>query len=159
MSVKIRNQQESQMTRTRAERLLIDLEKLKSDISNIENRFGVLSIDYTAICEDAISRLNSIKDQLDNSHDTGKKDHDDLKKRIQNLEARFRLGLITQETYLTQKETLISHHYPPSTGVQLVIDKVADGIEVSLDKMGDGLIFPLVLAANLYNGLKNQLLK
>ena len=160
MGAKTRNQQEAQMTRTRAERLLIDLEKLKSDISRIENRFGVLSVDYTTICEDAISRLNSIREDLDTSHEPERKDNDDdLRKRIQNLEARFRLGLITRETYLNQREKLVLRHCPPSTGVQLAIDKVADGIEYGLDKLGDGLIFPIVLVVHAYSGIKNQIRK
>ncbi len=158
MSAKSRNSQEAQVTRTRAERLLIDLEKLKAEISGIESKYGVLSTHYTAICEDAISRISALREELDDTHVHPGDKQDELKKRAQNLEARFRLGLISQETYLSQKEGLILRQ-PPSKGMQLVIDKAADGIEFGLDKLGDGLIFPIVLIARTCDIIKKQALK
>lgn len=153
MSVNTHNTQETLSTKTRAERLLIDLEKLKKDIAGIESRYGVLSANYTTLCEDAISQLNSLKKQIDIPHKSTKQNQQELTTKIQNLEARFRLGLIPQEIYLSQKQKL-AFRYQPSTGLQLVIDKAADGIEYGLDKLGNGLVLPIVLVANAYSGIR-----
>ena len=59
-----------------------------------------------------------------------------------NLDARFKLGLVSVGAYLEQKEALAKARALPPGQLQSIIDKAADCIEFGLDKMGDGIIFP-----------------
>ena len=125
----------------RAVILLADLEKLKTKVSSIEARYDILKHEYTKICEDAILKISAIKADLN-----GKTEEAEFK----NLEARFKLGLVPAETYLTQKDFLAEGVSPSHGGLQFSVDKVANCIEFGLDKIGDGIIFPIEKTVNIF---------
>ena len=59
-----------------------------------------------------------------------------------NLDARFKLGLVSAEAYLEHKEALAKARALTPGQLQSIIDKAADYIEFGLDKMGDGITLP-----------------
>ena len=65
-----------------------------------------------------------------------------LKPRMSNLEAKFKLGLVSSEIHLEEKKAPSENVTSPA-GPQLAIDKTANGIKRGLDKLGDALVFPV----------------
>ncbi len=126
------------LAKEKSELLLSNLEKLKSDVSAVQARYNVLMADYTKICDEAISRLSALKITIEKDLENKLGDLEIFEPGINNLEARFKLGLIPVETYLKEKENVT-----PPAGPQLAIDKAADGIELGLDRLGDALVFPM----------------
>jgi hypothetical protein len=85
--------------------------------------------------------------------------------RMSNLEARLKLGLVPDEEYLKEKETLNKKQKeilnekdvtPPPVRVQSAIDKAANGIERGLDKLGDAIVFPLEKMAQVFSARKRR---
>ena len=123
------------LARERAELLLSNLEKLKSEVSAIETRYDVLTADYTKICDEAILRISAVKTAIEEELSNKVGYLQVFKPDVTNLEATFKLGLAPVETYLKERVT------PPQEGLQLAVNKTADLIEFCLDKMGNGVIF------------------
>ena len=145
----MRKARETHSTKERAELLLSSLERLRAEVSVIEARHGILKADYTKICEDAILKISSMKTDLEKDIESKIGDSEVFKPKMSNLEARFKLGLVPAETYLTQNDVVNEDITAPPGGLQYIIDKVAGSIEFGLDKMGDGIIFP---AEKMVNG-------
>jgi hypothetical protein len=123
------------LSREKAELLLSNLEKLKSEVSAIETRYNIPTADYVKICDEAILKISAVKTAFEGELSNKVGDLEAVKPEISNLEARFKLGLVSVETYLKERGT------PPPEGLQAVVNKTADSIELGLDKMGDGVIF------------------
>jgi len=133
---------EAYSTRERAELLLLNLEKLRAEVSAVETQYDVLEADYTKICDDAISKISTLKTAPADALESNSEELEVFKSEMTNLDARFKLGLVSVEAYLEQKEALGEAHALPPGRLQSIIDKAADCIEFGLDKMGDGIIFP-----------------
>jgi len=135
-------------TTERAKALLLNLEKLRAEVSAVETQYDILKADYTKICDDAISRISTMKTELEDTLESKIGELEVFNSEMTNLDARFKLGLIPAETYWEQKEALAEAHALPVGQLQSIIDKVADCIEFGLDKIGDGIIFPAEKTVN-----------
>ena len=156
---------ETHTTKERADLLLSDLEKLKARVSSIETRYGVLQTDFSRMCEEAIAKLSEIKSGLgEDSNTTTNMNANNimvegfnvLEPEINNLKARFKLGILPVDLKIKHQDILVDTVKPgvPKTGpVQTAVDRTAVGIEFVLDKLGDGLIFPIVVLVNVYKAL------
>ena len=156
---------ETYSTKERADLLLSDLEKLKARVSSIETRYGVLQTDFSRMCEEAIAKLSEIKSGLgEDSNTTTNMNANNimvegfnvLEPEINNLKARFKLGILPVDLKIKHQDILVDTVKPgvPKTGpVQTAVDRTAVGIEFVLDKLGDGLIFPIVVLVNAYKAL------
>lgn len=156
---------ETHSTKERADLLLSDLEKLKERVSSIETRYGVLHSDFSSMCEEAIEKLSEIKSEL--GEDTGTTLTVDannimveglnvLEPEINNLKARFKLGILPVDLKVKHQDILVDRikpEYPKTGPVQTAVDKTAEGIELALDKLGDGLIFPIVIVVKAFKAL------
>ncbi|HEX75761.1 MAG TPA: hypothetical protein G4O12_04170 [Dehalococcoidia bacterium] len=149
----MREASKAHSTKERAELLLFNLQKLKTELSLIEARYDVLKADYTKICEDAILQINAIKADLEKRAEGKIGELQAPKSKMSNLEARIALGLVPAERGSKQKEVLSKYSTPSSGGVQSIIDKIADCIEFGLDKMGDGMIFPMEKTVNAFTAM------
>ena len=133
---------EAYSTKERAELLLQNLQKLRAEVSAVETQYDVLKADYTEICDDAISKISTLKTAPADALESNSEELEVFKSEMTNLDARFKLGLVSVEAYLEQKEALAKARALPPGQLQSIIDKAADCIEFGLDKMGDGIIFP-----------------
>jgi len=133
---------EAYSTRERAKLLLLNLEKLRAEVSAVETQYDVLKADYTKICDDAISKISTLKTAPADALESNSEELEVFKSEMTNLDARFKLGLVSVEAYLEQKEALAKARALPPGQLQSIIDKAADCIEFGLDKIGDGTIFP-----------------
>jgi hypothetical protein len=156
---------ETHSTKERANLLLSDLEKLKERVSSIETRYGILQTDFSKMCEEAIVKLSELKSELveDSSTELSVDANsimveglNVLEPEINNLKARFKLGILPVDLKVKHQDILVDMVKPEylETGpVQTAVDRTAEGIELVLDKLGDGLIFPIVLIVNAYKAL------
>ena len=167
----MRKAKEAYSTRERAKLLLSNLKKLRAEVSAIEARHDVLKANYTQICDDAILKIAAIKTDIERDDAILKisaiatdleggleskiEELEAFNSEMNNLEVRFKLGLIPIEAYLKHKGVLNGDIAPPPGGLKSLINKVADGIEFGLDKMGDGIIFPIEKIVNLCNAIPN----
>ena len=55
---------EAYSTKERAELLLLNLQKLRAEVSAIEAHYDILKADYTKICDDAMLKISSMKTDL-----------------------------------------------------------------------------------------------
>ena len=101
MSTKLR---EAFEVKEKAELLLSNLEKLKSEGSIIEPQYGVLKAEYTKMRDDATSEVNSIKTHIKRELDDKTTELNIFKLEVDNLEARFKVGQISSEAYLKQQK-------------------------------------------------------
>lgn len=157
----IKKAMETHSTRERAELLLSDLEKLKEKVSSIETRYDILQTDFSTMCEEAIAKLSEIKTGLSTGSERNVIDassimtdgFDVLEPEINNLKARFKLGILPADLRVKHQDILIervkSRPYKPGN-VQVAVDKTAGGIEFVLDKLGDIMVFPIVVIVNAY---------
>ena len=131
---------ESYLNRKKTEVLLRKLEELKENISDIETRYNILQADYTDICQSAITKINTLRDEL--REDIGRKvgDIDIFKPTISNLEARRKLG-ISSDSPPSDQKNVDSVHHNSSNIVQKGVDIVASSIEYGLDGIGNVVIF------------------
>ena len=123
----------------KAELLLSNLEKLKAEVAAIETQYNILNAAYSKICDDAISKITAAKTALEKDIEDKLGDLEIFETGISNLEARFKLGLLSSETYLKENEAT-NENFTPAARPQLVTDKAADSIEFGLDRIGDGII-------------------
>ena len=155
---------EAYSTQEKADMLLLELEKLKTEISVIESRYDILKTDYSKICEDAISKIVALKTETTKDpfivSDTEKDSYGKSKKledynpELYNLEARFMLGLVSAETFMQNTMDSGSGIETPKK-TQSLINNIADGIEFGLDKIGDGIILPIEKMINLCNAINH----
>lgn len=101
MSTKLR---EAFGVKEKAELFLSNLEKLKSEGSIKEPQYGVLKAEYTKMRDDAISKVNSIKTYIKRELDDKTAELSISKLKVDNLEARFKVGQIPPEAYLKQQK-------------------------------------------------------
>ena len=133
---------EAYSTRERAELLLLNLEKLRAEVSAIEAHYGILKADYTKICDDAMLKISTMKTDLADALESKIEQLEGTTSEMSGLEARLDSGLAPAETRLQPEEVLNEDIAPAPRRAQRIIDKAADCIEFGLDKMGDGIIFP-----------------
>ena len=155
---------ETNATKERAELLLSDLEKLKEKVSSIETRYDILQTDFSKMCEEAIAKLSEIKADMGtdternviNVHSIMTEGLNVLEPEINNIKARFKLGILPVDLRVKHQDILTeeveTEQYKPGK-VQAAIDTTAGGIEFFLDKLGDILVFPIVLTVNLFKAL------
>ena len=137
-------------TMERADLLLSHLEKLKERVTDIETQYNFLNHNYSRVCEEAIVRINNLKTGLEKGDDImGESDSSVYE--TNNLEARYKLGLVSAESYFEHKDILNGKVGQRQSKLQNAVDSTANGIEYVLDKIGDGLIFPFVKIAQGYN--------
>ena len=156
---------ETHSTKERADLLLSDLEKLKERVSSIETRYGVLQTDFSRMCEEAIAKLSEIKSGLGEDRNTSLnmdvnnimvEGLNALEPEINNLKARFKLGILPVDLKVKHQDILVDivkPKYPKTGPVQTAVDRTAEGIEFALDKIGDGMIFPIVVLVKAYKAL------
>ncbi|HIE17590.1 MAG TPA: hypothetical protein EYP71_05280 [Dehalococcoidia bacterium] len=122
----------------KAELLLLNLEKLKAEISSLESRYSLLTAGYTKICDDAIAWVSDVRSTLEKDIENRVGDLQVFNPKISNLEARLMLGLVSSETCRRQKisKTAVSPAY-----FQPAVDRAASLIEFGLDRIGDGIIY------------------
>jgi len=140
------------LAKEKAELLVSDLEKLKAEASAIEAQHNILKDDYSKMCEDAISRITAVKTALEKDIESKVGDLEIFRSGINNLEARFKLGLVPPETYPKEKKAPSKNATPPA-GSQPAIDKAADLIGVGLDGIGNGIIFLGEKMANAFSAV------
>jgi hypothetical protein len=156
---------ETHSTKERADLLLSDLEKLKEKVSSIETRYSVLHTDFGKMCEEAIAKLSEIKSELGedssttlsvNANSIMVEGFNALEPEINNLKARFKLGILPVDLRVKHQDILVDivkPEYPKTGPVQTAVDRTAGGIEFVLDKLGDGLVFPIIVIVNAYKAL------
>ena len=140
------------LAKEKAELLVSDLEKLKAEASAIEAQYNILKDDYSKMCEDAISRITAVKTALEKDIESKVGDLEIFRSGMNNLEARFKLGLVPPETYSKEKEAPGGNVTPPA-GPQPAIDKAADLIGLGLDGIGNGIIFLGEKMANAFSAV------
>ncbi len=141
----------------KADILLLYLEELKERVKRIENQYNFSSHNYTRVCEDAILKINHIKSDLEKDDNKPVKSDTGVYEK-NNLEARFKLGLVTPETYY-RYNNISKDKAPRRSKLQNAIDNTAGGIEFALDRIGDGMIYPFVIISDGYNLLKRRFRK
>jgi hypothetical protein len=131
---------ESFLTRKKAEVLLQRLEELKENISEIETKYNILQADYADICQNAIAKINILKEGL--REEIGEKvgDLDLFEPTITNIEARRKLGIFPEDTRSGSPDQSQELNHKPNVA-QRGVDKIASGIECSLDAIGNVIIF------------------
>ena len=140
------------LAKEKAELLVSDLEKLKTEASAIEAQYNILKDDYSKMCEDAISRITAVKTALEKDIESKVGDLEIFRSGMNNLEARFKLGLVPPETYSKGKEAPGGDAIPPA-GSQPAIDKAADLIGLGLNGIGNGIIFIGERMANAFSAI------
>ncbi|MGA7678286.1 MAG: hypothetical protein WCA51_07950 [Dehalococcoidia bacterium] len=128
------------LAKEKAELLVSDLEKLKAEASAIEAQYNILKDDYSKMCEDAISRITAVKTALEKDMESKVGDLEIFRSGINNLEARFKLGLVPPETYSKEKEAS-AKDVTPSARPKLARNKQMDLLELGLNGIGDGIIW------------------
>jgi hypothetical protein len=128
------------LAKKKAELLVSDLEKLKAEASAIEAQYNILRDDYSKMCDDAISRITAVKTALEKDIEGKVGDLEIFQSGINNLEARFKLGLVPPETYSKEKEAP-GEDATPSARPKLASDKQMDILELGLNGIGDGIIW------------------
>ncbi len=133
---------EAYSTKERAELLLLNLQKLRAEVSAIEAHYDILKADYTKICDDAMLKISSMKTDLADALESKIGEVEVFKPEMSGWESRLESGLVPAEIRLKAKEVLHQGVTPAPRSPQAIIDKAADCIEFGLDKIGDCIIFP-----------------
>jgi len=133
---------EAYSTKERAELLLLNLQKLRAEVSSIEAHYDILKADYTKICDDAMLKISSIKTDLADALESKIGQLEGTKSEMSGWESRLESGLVPAEIRLKAKEVVHQGVTPAPRSPQAIIDKAADYIEFGLDKIGDVIIFP-----------------
>lgn len=141
---------ETYRAKEKAELLLSNLEILKAKLSGVEARYGILTQDYTKMCNDAIVKMIDLKANLENHLESNVGDLSIFKPEMTNLEARFMLGLVPAQTYLKDTQSY-DENIIHSARLRVAIDKVADFIELGLNLIGGGVSFLGENMANFFN--------
>ena len=83
----------------KAETFLANLNKLKSEGSFSEHLFTTLHKEYTDMRDQAILKINTLKDTIQGELDDKRADQTVFKDELINLETRFKVGELTTEIY------------------------------------------------------------
>ncbi|MDD5312163.1 MAG: hypothetical protein PHO26_03905 [Dehalococcoidia bacterium] len=86
----------------KAELLLANLEKLYSDNTIKEASYNILKSEYSVALKNAQSKIDSIKQELNKILRTRTHELDVYKQELAHMEARFKVGQFTADTYLKQ---------------------------------------------------------
>jgi len=86
----------------KAELFLANLEKLYSDDTVKEASYNILKSEYTLALKNAQLKIDSIKQELNKVLRTRTHELDVYKQELAHLEARFKVGQFTADTYLKQ---------------------------------------------------------
>jgi len=134
---------------------ILKIAAIKTDIERDDAILKIAAIKTDIERDDAILKIAAIKTDLEGGLESKIEELEAFNSEMNNLEVRFKLGLIPIEAYLKHKGVLNGDIAPPPGGLKSLINKVADGIEFGLDKMGDGIIFPIEKIVNLCNAIPN----
>ena len=88
----------------KAEMFLANLEDLKEEKNIGDSQYRVLKIEYNQMRDDAISEVNSIKNVIKKELDTRLSKLEALKHELSYLEARFKVGQLSSDTYLAKEK-------------------------------------------------------
>jgi hypothetical protein len=88
----------------KAESFLANLEKLKEEKSIGDAQYRVLKIEYTQMREDAVAKVNTIKAYAKKELDDKTSKINVLKQELAYLEARFKVGQLSANTYLYKEK-------------------------------------------------------
>ena len=91
-------------TKEKAESFLSNLDKLKEAESIEEAQYDVLKAEYTKTREDALFKANSLKASLKKELDNKAGELDIIKVKLSYLEARFKVGQISEEAFAKQEK-------------------------------------------------------
>jgi hypothetical protein len=91
-------------SKEKAETFLENLDKLKEDNAIAEAQFRVLKMEYTQLHEDSISEINSLKNDIKRDLDGKASKLEILKQEMAYLEARFKVGQLTADKYLSKEK-------------------------------------------------------
>ena len=91
-------------TKEKAESFLSNLDKLKKSESIEDAQYDVLKAEYTKMREDALFKANSLKASLKKELESKAGELDIIKVKLSYLEARFKVGQITDEAYAKQEK-------------------------------------------------------
>ncbi|MCX6005561.1 MAG: hypothetical protein NT082_07820 [Chloroflexi bacterium] len=84
----------------KAELFLANLEKLRHDNAIKEASYTILKAEYSVTLKHALSKIDSIKQELNKSLQTRIHELDVYKQELGHLEARFKVGQFSADTYL-----------------------------------------------------------
>lgn len=87
------------LLKERAELLLANLKKLKSECSVTQTDYKTLKAEYMKMLDDALPLIDSIKAELQKELDVKAKDLETLKQELGIVQARLKVGEISSETY------------------------------------------------------------
>jgi hypothetical protein len=120
------------------------LEKLKSIIYIVESRYNILESDYTTMLDDAISRVQALKSELDklsSVHSVDVINHTEASLiETESIKSPHPTNFVENEAAVKQQRSETVHR----SGLQSAVDAIGDAIELGLDKIGDGITFPVV---------------
>lgn len=88
----------------KAEAYLANLEKLKEEKNVGDAQHRVLKIEYNQMRDDAISEINSAKNAIKKELDSKQSKLEVLKQELGYLEARFKVGQLSSDTYLAKEK-------------------------------------------------------
>ncbi len=88
----------------KAETYLANLEKLKEEKNVGDAQYRVLKIEYNQMRDDAISEINSAKNAVKKELDGKQSKLEVLKQELGYLEARFKVGQLSSDTYLAKEK-------------------------------------------------------
>ena len=116
----------------RAESFLANLEKLKEEKTVGDAQYRVLKIEYTQMGEDAVAKVNSIKTYVKKELDDKTSKLNVLKQELSYLEARFKVGQMSANTYLYKEKG-------PKQKI-MALEKRILGLQALLDSSGSAEI-------------------
>lgn len=87
-----------------ADLLLSNLERLNSEGSITKTQYKGLKAEYSQMRQDALSKVTSVKGELQKVLDGKARELEVFRQELSNLEARFKVGQIPAETYLKQEK-------------------------------------------------------
>ena len=88
----------------KAEMFLSNLEKLKEEKSVDLSQYRVLKIEYSQMLEEAVSEVYSLKNSVKRELDNKISKLESIKQELAYLEARFKVGQLSAETFLTKEK-------------------------------------------------------
>jgi hypothetical protein len=148
------------ISRERTDHALQGLEKLKSIVSLVESRYAVLEEDYVAVLDDAISRVQKFRAELEKVNavqvkndlisNTGGLPEKELLNRL------FDVKLEKIEEILPAKSVKKDGASDEARGLQSIVDIVGDALELGLDKIGNGITLPVDSVLKLVQSIKKS---
>ena len=134
------NVEEITIAQKKADTLLLNLERLKADLATTKAKYKILQTDYADICDNAISRIITLRHQLSKQSPEKTGDSTINRPSMSNLSARIELGLVPPEINVEHTNNSNEKANLKLSWWQFIVDKVGTGIEFMLDKIGDGII-------------------